>query len=182
MKWFQRLMLILVAATQWALPASAQFVTLSIEDMTRKAEVIVHAKVANKTCHLDAGGRVYTRVELQILDLWKGEVDTRPLVVVHGGGTVGQRTGVVTGQVDYQVGEEVVAFLVLNMQGQGVTLGLAQGKFHVWQSPASSAKFARNMFHGKIEEPNNADPAKVDFAIGSLTLAALEQQIKAANQ
>ena len=182
MKWFRCLILLVVAAARWATPASGQFVAMSIEDMTRKAEAVVHAKVLKKTSLIDSNGRLYTRVELRVLEAWKGEVETQPLVVVHGGGTVGQRTALVSGQVDYQVGEEVVAFLVFNTQGQGVTLGLAQGKFHVWQETGSSTKLARNPFHGNTEAPSQAAEQRPEAKPERLTLGSLEQQVKSAKQ
>ena len=43
--------------------------------------------------------------------------------IVHGGGILGDRRVIVSDQVTFQPGEEVVAFLVLNQRGEGVTLG-----------------------------------------------------------
>jgi len=69
-------------------------------------------------------------------------------VVVHGGGTLEGRSSVVDGQVEYALGEEVVAFLVRNSRGEGVTIGLMQGKFHIWQDKATGARFVTSPFHG----------------------------------
>ena len=38
-----------------------------------------------------------------------------------------------------------------NERGQAVTLGLMQGKFHVWKDPATGVKLANNPFHGLPE-------------------------------
>ena len=54
-------------------------------------------------------------------------------------------------------GEEFVAFLVFNPRGEPVTIGLAQGKFHVWRDPQTGEKFANNLFHGKPEPAGGGD-------------------------
>jgi hypothetical protein len=48
--------------------------------------------------------------------------------------------------VNYELGEEVVAFLVRNERGEGVTVGLMQGKFHIWTD--GETQFASSPFHG----------------------------------
>jgi hypothetical protein len=131
--------------------AAVIFEPLSIESLTRQADVILHGTVLNKTCQRDASGRIYTRIEINVTDVWKGAIAGNPLTIVHGGGVLGDRQAVVSGQVSYDVGEEVVAFLVRNQRGEGVTLGLMQGKFHVWKDTVSGAKFVVSPFHGVPE-------------------------------
>jgi hypothetical protein len=120
----------------------------SIEELALQCPLIVRGTVAAKSCLRDPEGRIYTRVELDLAEVWKGSVATNRITIVHGGGTVGDRRVVVSGQVDYAPGEEVVAFLVLNPRGEGVTRGLAQGKFHVWKDPLTGELLAHNPFHG----------------------------------
>ncbi len=121
---------------------------LSLETLGTQAEIVVQGTVRSKVCQQDRAGRIYTRVEVDVTELWKGAVSGSPLLIVHGGGTLGERQATVAGQVDYAIGEEVVAFLVRNDRGEAVTLGLMQGKFHVWKDPVSQAKFVSNPFHG----------------------------------
>src|SRR5947207_3049369 len=66
-----------------------------------------------------------------------------PLFIVCG------RKATVSGQVEYGIGEEVVAFLVLNHRGEGVTLGLAQGKFHIGKEAETGERLVHNLFHGE---------------------------------
>ena len=125
---------------------------LPIEELARRADFILHGSVTGKTCLRSPEGRIYTRVELQVQEVWKGNLITNTFAIVHGGGTVGNRRTSVSGQVEYSVGEEVVTFLVINPRGEGVTIGLAQGKFHVWKDQTTGGKFAYNLFHGATEK------------------------------
>jgi hypothetical protein len=127
---------------------SAQFVPLSIEDMARQAELIVRGRVLEKTYNRDAEGRIYTSIRLEVLETWKGKTPSSPITLVHSGGKYEGRVAAISGQVEYTPGEEVAAFLVLNSRSQAVTLGLAQGKFHLWKDPESGQVLARNLFHG----------------------------------
>jgi len=126
---------------------------LAVEEIAREANLVLHGVVAAKTCVRDPDGRIVTRLQLQVTETWKGTLQTNSLTIVHGGGQVGRIRSEVSGQVEYVVREEVVVFLMLNQRGEGVTIGLAQGKFHVWKDKDTGEKFAHNIFHGKPEEP-----------------------------
>ena len=147
---------------------------LPIEDLAQRAELILHGSVTSKTCLRSPEGRIYTRVELQVHEVWKGNLTTNTFTIVHGGGTVGNMRTAVSGQVEYKVGEEVVAFLVLNPRGEGVTLGLAQGKFHVWKDKSNGEKFAHNIFHGTTEKAAAPDEKKSE----RLALRELAARVK----
>ncbi|HOW64130.1 MAG TPA: hypothetical protein P5186_12755 [Candidatus Paceibacterota bacterium] len=104
---------------------------LEIGPLIQRADAVVHGQVTGKSCRKDEAGRIYTRIELRILEVWKGRTDLGELNIVHSGGEWQGETARTTGQVQYNVGEEVVAFVVWNQRGEGVTVGLAQGKFSV---------------------------------------------------
>src|ERR1051326_5757721 len=123
---------------------------MSIDQLARESALVARARVLSKSCRRDAEGRIFTRVELQVVEAWKG-LSTNRVTVVHGGGTLGDRKATVSGQVEYGIGEEVVAFLVFNARGEAVTLGLAQGKFHVRTDPVTGERYAANAFHGAPE-------------------------------
>jgi hypothetical protein len=80
--------------------------------------------------------------------------------------------------VDYPVGQEVVAFLVMNSRGQAVTLGLAQGKFEVWTDRSSGRQLARNPFHGQA--PPGSDRIAIATAATAveLTLDELKKRVQ----
>jgi hypothetical protein len=153
---------------------------LSIEEMSRTADVVLRGVVTSKSCRRDSAGRIYTRVDLQVLDLWKGRVAENPLCVLHGGGVLGDRVSSVSGQVNYEIGEEVVAFLIINRRGEAVTLGLAQGKFSVWEERGE--KLARNPFHGNFNPSESRDRlhASREAAPAELTLEQLRTRVRGA--
>lgn len=128
---------------------------LAIAELVRKADLIVQGTVLDKVSLRDDAGRIYTRVNVRVGDVWKGTLPTNAtpdvLAIVQGGGTVGDVREEVAGDVQYEVGEEFVAFLVFNPRGEPVTIGLAQGKFHVWRDRQTGEKFTNNLFHGKPE-------------------------------
>jgi hypothetical protein len=166
--WFS-LALILFAKTSTAV----QMIPLSVEEMTAKSDLVLHATVKSKVCERTPEGRIITRVELSTVETWKGNLTTNTFTVVHGGGTVGNIRTEVSGQVDYEIGEEVIAFLVRNPRGQGVTLGLSQGKFNVWKDKVTGEKFAHNLFHGATKKQAAADKKAV-----KLQLKELERAVK----
>jgi hypothetical protein len=129
---------------------AVDFSPLSIEALCSHADLVLQGKVLSKTCLRDSDGRIYTRIELQVLEIWKGAVSSSPFLIVHGGGVLGEEQAFVSGQVNYELGEEVVAFLVHNKRGEGVTVGLMQGKFHIWSD--GETQFAFSPFHGIDEK------------------------------
>ncbi len=163
------------------LPAT-QFAPAKVEDLAARAQLILQGTVLNKSCQQDAAGRIYTKVVLQVAEVWKGALTTNRFTVVHGGGILGDRKAVVSGQADYQVGDEVVLFLVLNPRGEGVSVGLAQGQFHIWQDPATGEKLAHNPAPGRSPPlvPASSKARVVPLpqaAVSGLKLADLKQQV-----
>lgn len=158
------------------------FIPLSLEELAKKSDLVVHGVVLGKHCETDPQGRIFTKVDLQVIEVLKGEVKTSPLTVVHGGGELNGRRSTVIGQVDYKPGEETVAFLVRNARGEAVTLGLAQGEFQVWKDTVTGEKLARNMFHGGGSSTNGSIQ-KLDVGADTpLTLDNLKRQVKESAQ
>src|SRR5258708_36486777 len=81
---------------------------LSIAEMAKESEAVVRGEVLSKTCERDSQGRIYTQIELAVHEVWKGTVSTNKLVIVQGGGVLGEERGIVTGQVQYGPGENAV--------------------------------------------------------------------------
>lgn len=108
---------------------------LAVSELAGKADLIVEGRVLGKVSLRDDAGRIYTKVQIHVSEVWKGSPPASStsnlLTIVQGGGTVGDVREEVSGQVQYDLGEEVVAFLLINPRGEPVTIGLAQGKFHV---------------------------------------------------
>ena len=151
---------------------------LAVDELARKADLIVQGTVLDQTCRRDDAGRICTRVNIRVAEVWKGALPTNAasdeLTVVQGGGTIGDVREEVSGDVQYETGEEFVAFLVFNARGEPVTIGLAQGKFHVWRDPQTGKKFAHNPFHGK---PDPAAGHRPDAAT-PLPVSELKRQVQ----
>ena len=165
-------------------PARAvQMEPLSVEQLARQSALVVHGTVQGKSCQRDPAGRIFTRVELQVVDVWKGAPATNRVTVVQGGGILGHQKATVSGQVEYGIGEEVVAFLVINSRGEGVTLGLAQGKFHVSQDENSGERLVHNLFHGEPGSQGRAIPRLDSLATQRrLSLVELKRRVEKAAQ
>ena len=122
-------------------------VPLTLAQLTDQSQAILRGTVSSKTCLEDERGRLVTRIRLTVAEVWKGEADVGEFAIVQAGGTLGDRRVTVVGQPNFSIGEEVVTFLELNARGEGVVLGVCQGKFDVFRDPAGS-KQVRSIFHG----------------------------------
>lgn len=159
----------------------SQFIPLSVDELTARSSIVLHGTVVSKTCLRDGEGRIYTRVEVAVSDVWKGNVASNRFTIVQGGGILGEEKVTVSGQVEYRPGEEMVAFLVLNQRGEGVTLGLMQGKFEVHRETTTGAKYARNLFHGRGSEKIDR-AAQPQTGTGRLALSELKRRVQETKQ
>lgn len=161
----------------FCLPLSATPVALlSIDRLATKSDCIVHGTVIGKSVQKDTEGRIYTQVRLHVQDVWKGKVKANPFVIVHGGGILGNRRDSVSGGVSYKLGEEVVVFLAINSRGEGVTLGMQQGKFRIWRDESTKQRYAQSLYHGG--KPAKATAGGYRFpAQLPLTLEKLKRQV-----
>jgi hypothetical protein len=164
-----------------ALGQAASQVPLSIETLAAKADAVVHGTVVRMSCQRDDGGRIFTTVHLQIIEQMNSRQRGGTLVIVQGGGVLGRRLARSPIQPTYQVGAEVIVFVVFNSRGEAVTLGLNQGKFDVARQPKTGLVTVRNPFHGlaKRDDPR----AVVKRALGQtkpLTLAELKRRVRRA--
>jgi hypothetical protein len=151
---------------------AVRMVPLSIAQLTTKAQLVLQGSVTSKTVQRDAGGRIYTRIELQVADVWKGQPQGQSFTVVQSGGTLGEEIATVDGQEEFAVGEEVVLFLVLNQRHEGVVIGLSQGKFKV-RKESDGEKVVHNLFHGTASESAKTKPQR-------LGLGQLKQRVQEA--
>ena len=175
---FALLTALLAGAT---LGQAASQVPLSIETLAAKADAVVHGRVVRMSCQRDDGGRIFTKVHLQIIEQVKGRQRGGTLVVVQGGGVLGRRIARSPIQPKYRVGAEVVVFVMFNSRDEAVTLGLNQGKLDVARQLKTGLTTVRNPFHGlaKRDDPR----AVVKRALGqakSLTLAELMRRVRRA--
>ena len=175
----KQLILIFLLLVKVSILASASIlVPLSIEEMVKRSDWIVHGTVIGQKCCTDAEGHIFTQVELGIYDVWKGKVIANPIVIIHSGGVRNGRMSLPDKQVQYKQGEEVVAFLVLNSKEEAVTLGMSQGKFSVWQEQNSGDKFVYNPFLGVSQATAKSQQLNDTVAPRQMKLSDLKKQVK----
>ncbi len=163
----------------WSAPQARALtvVPMSISQLAAQADLVVFGTVRSKTCLRDDRGRIHTRVELVVAEAWKGTPSGSVITVVHGGGVLGEERVVIPGQVEYEIGAEVVGFFVINGRGEAVTLSLSQGKFEVWRDAVTGERHARNPFHGADKPSERAGKASDATAPAPLPLLALKQVV-----
>ena len=142
----------------------------SIEELAKRADLVVHGRVESLEARRDDSGRPFTRVELDVTETWKGAVTNR-LVVVQGSAVLGGRQVRVLGEPEFRLGEQVVLFGVFNPRGEAVTLDLARGKFSVSTNATTQAISA--MSDGARVAGGVALPGQAPVA-----LAELERRIR----
>jgi len=144
--------------------SATQTKPLTIEDLSKKSDCVVHGTVLSTTVRRDPAGRIYTTVELAVVEHWRGHGSANRFTIVHAGGVLGEKGVVVSGQEHFDVGEEVVVFTVLNQRGEAITVGMAQGKFNVVRDQPSGRVHVSGPVHHTKDGP--------------LTLEQLKQRVK----
>lgn len=139
MKHLATLALALAALSVTASGASATTVLqVDVPTMTRTAEWVVRARVADVgfTDRRDEGGRIFTDVQLEIREVYKGrDVPARYRLRLIGGRAPDGTAVRVPGMPTFEAGEEVVLFLEPTSLGH-VPVGLGQGVWRVHRDTA----------------------------------------------
>jgi hypothetical protein len=104
--------LALAGALLWsATGAATTVIQPSLERMSQRADVIVHAVVEDQTVTPSADGkRILTLSRLRVMDAIKGAKPGDTLTLYQVGGRLGQKVMNVVGVSSFKVGEEVVLF------------------------------------------------------------------------
>ena len=150
-------------------------VPLSIRELTAQADWVARGIVAAKSSRRDPGGHIASQVNLDVIEMWKGQPPSGRLALAVASGVLGEQEVRAEHEPEYVPGEEVVVFLKLNQRGQGVTIGLAQGKFCVWYDARTGRPFVHNPFHGRAAIATS--PASRDANDGVLPLVELKRQV-----
>ena len=122
----------LVAALALAAPAAAtSAVLLPREQLVKKSELVVQATVGRHVSEWnEERTHILTRTTLQVSSYLKGRGDTE-LVVEQLGGTVGDKTMVVSGDAQLRPDQEVVLFLKRGEGGVVFLTALSQAAYSV---------------------------------------------------
>jgi hypothetical protein len=168
--------LILTVLLVTAAPALASTaVQMDVPALTAQASDVVRGRVLSSVAGWTGDHRrIVTRVEVEVLETWKGSAAGRLTVLQPGGEIdgIGQR---VSGVAELGPGEEVVLFLERTGSSHRV-VGLAQGVYRV-----STAEGARQAVPASLEGLELVAPA--ERAPGPrvrLPLAQLRETVRAA--
>jgi len=167
-----------------------EMIPLNLDSLTETADWIVHGRVQSMECRKDAERGIYTLITLDAEEVLKGDlVQSSPVTVVHAGGVLGEQRVTVAMQVEFHLGEEIVAFLIKNERDEGVIIGLSQGKFEVFQPVGATQKMVRNPFYGRFDEGPYSAVSPLSFPSGSqavpsgpLLLSTLKRTVTKGNQ
>ncbi len=120
-----------VAAVVGALPSQATVVIVpTLEEMTHRADVIVHAVVADQQVFEKRKGKIVTHTILEVVDGLSGAKDGELITVEQIGGVLADRQMWIAGAHRFQVGDEVV-FFGARIDDYYVAYGIGFGIFDV---------------------------------------------------
>jgi len=110
---------------------------LTLDDMVKKAQTIVHGRVRSSVAHWSADGRlIVTTYTLDVKETIKGRTG-RSIDLTVVGGKVGNQGLFVSGMPSFDTGEEAVVFIE-NSGNYSTVVGLSQGKFAVRNDEVSN--------------------------------------------
>lgn len=122
---------LLVGIALCALPSSATVVVLhSLEEMSRRSEVIVHARVADQRVERQADVGIVTLTDIEVIDGLKGAKAGDVLTIYQVGGSLDGENAWISGAHRHRVGDEMVFFAVRHKE-RVVSYGVGLGKFLV---------------------------------------------------
>ena len=120
------------------MPAHASvMVRLSTNQMVDASDSIVRGKILEVWTEEDARGVVWTRAQLEVTQVLKGDSNRKKYILDQMGGTFGGSQSFVSGRAHFSVGEEGIFFLENMKSGRTMTIGLSQGKYTLRLDPHS---------------------------------------------
>jgi hypothetical protein len=121
----------------------ATVVQLTNEELTKRAEVILHGKCTAHVAKPGTGQTIVTEYTFEVIDFIKSGTATKSFVFQALGGKLEDRGYAISGAPVYAVDEEVILFLDAAHPKTGCrhAIGLAQGKFTVKQEQGSSKRY-----------------------------------------
>jgi hypothetical protein len=149
---------------------AATFVSMSVEEVTRSSDAVVHGVVVGRESRLTADGRIVTDVDIAVSSAWKGEPGGTVRVLVPGG-SLGSIALAVDAAATFEDGEEVVVFLARHGRGYSVA-GHALGKYAVVGQQARAAVAGARMLPRAL--------ASGERLVGTMPLAELERRVRSA--
>lgn len=143
-----------VALAAFTSPAAraTTVIEIDLDQMTTSSDVIVHGRVRDAHVEAVAGNERHLRtvVEIDVIELLKGERTRKSVRLELPGGRLGKWAMHIPGMPTFQTGEELVLFLealpatATRPEGFAIT-GLSQGKFAVTVGDGGVKQVKRNL-------------------------------------
>jgi len=145
----------------------------TLEEITNESKLIVYGKIIEKSSQWE-GKQINTYLTLQVYDVAKGNEVTNTIRVKQRGGKVGAYTSEISGQPNFEVGDEVFFFLV-DWKGNYWIHSIALGGYSIVET--GGVKYAVNGFDNvQLVEPVNKKEG--EELKGEYTLPELSSKIK----
>jgi hypothetical protein len=117
--------------------AAGTALKMDVGELSRRAELVVEARVLGMDAVEVADGRIETEFQLEVQRTFRGEDVVYRAVRLPGGLLPGGRGMLLAGMPSLRVGESAILFLTAPTEtGMRMPVGLAQGKMQVVTSPA----------------------------------------------
>ncbi len=136
-----RAILLTTLLTIPGLASATQVISLDLNEMTDRADVIVHGTVVAVTSERmpQARGRIHTKVIVEPTEVLRSDRQQVRYELSVPGGTVGRIGQLVPGAPKFTVGEEVLVLLARHEATQRlVVVGLSQGRYRVERAPGQA--------------------------------------------
>lgn len=124
---------------------------LSLDDMIAKSTAIVRGRVTGSVAAF-RGPIIYTHYTVQVLDRWKGAVQSTMDVAVPGGTADGYRQ-IFSGSPQLAQGDEYLLFLWTSRSGLTQIIGLTQGIFQLSKDSSGVTLAVRGASSETMLEP-----------------------------
>lgn len=169
--------------------SASSWVSMSVDEMISRADVVVHGRVISKTARwLERAGpsRIVTFYEIEAVDLLKGKLtsaeqkDQRIRIGVLGG-EVGEYGQYVHGSPVLHEGESIVAFLGTpgGPQGARGVVGFNQGVLRTQPSSGMDSSSLRIFpLEPAFETEGRLPMRKIDLTLGELSRRCRQQEAK----
>lgn len=111
---------------------STTMVKFTEQDLAIEADLIIQGRVTSTWTEWGENNRyIYTFGRVEVDRVIKGYVDNNEFIVKRPGGSIGSTTMEAFGTATFQVGDELILFLLDDMSYESNVLGWEQGRFNV---------------------------------------------------
>ncbi len=163
----------------------------TFDELVNNADYIVHARTKSVTATKATSGhgpKIYTQVELEIVDVVAGTPPAQVTLRLLGG-QVGDERMIVEGMPRFRVGDEDVLFVSGNGHAVCPLYGMMHGRFPVRTDPASGRKYmtrengaplenTRQIFTPMTASPSVGAAAREAAVSGALGLTDFIRKIR----